>query len=75
MSAAIPLEDRPIPERITATFGTASLVFAILTIILPVLTVAFFVVLMSVPFLTGADTIGKPSAWASAPAAGEHGGH
>jgi cytochrome c oxidase subunit IV len=39
------------------------------------LTVAFFVVLMSVPFLTGADTIGKRSAWASAPAAGEHGGH
>ena len=40
-----------------------------------ILTVVFFVVLMSLPILTGTDTIGKPSAWASAPAAGEPGGH
>jgi len=39
------------------------------------LTAVFFVVLMSLPILTGADTIGKRSAWASAPAAGERGGH
>ena len=33
-----------------------------------ILTVVFFIVLMSVPMFTGLDHIGKKSAWASAPA-------
>jgi cytochrome c oxidase subunit IV len=34
-----------------------------------ILTVAFFIVLMSVPGFTVMDSIGRPSAWASAPPA------
>jgi caa(3)-type oxidase subunit IV len=34
-----------------------------------ILTVAFFIVLMSLPGFTVMDTIGRPSAWASAPPA------
>jgi cytochrome c oxidase subunit IV len=37
-----------------------------------ILTAAFFIVLMALPIFTTSDTIGKPSAWSTAPAA--HGG-
>jgi hypothetical protein len=42
MAAVLPLEGRSAPESKTAAFGTASFVFAILTITLPVLMMIFF---------------------------------
>ena len=41
MATALPLESRSLPEGKPATFGTTSLVFAILTIVLPVLLMIF----------------------------------